>query len=176
MKSRQSELDPGVRMVPVGTVAGLYGVRGWVKVVSHTDPRENLLGYSPWYLGGPEVWETRRLVAGRVHGKGLVAQIEGCEDRDQAAALLGQTIAVRHDQLPGLPNGEFYWSDLEGLKVETLDGTLLGTVDHLFETGANDVLVVVGERERLLPYVWDQVIRGVDLDAGIMRVDWDPDF
>lgn len=164
------------RMVVVGGIAGLYGVRGWVKVISHTEPRDSILKYSPWYLGQEGAWQPRRLIAGRLQGKGVLAQIVGCEDRDQAAALLGQVIAVRHDQLPVLAADEYYWSDLEGLRVTTLQGVDLGIVNHLFETGANDVLVVVGERERLLPYVWHQVVKRVDLTAGLLLVDWDPDF
>lgn len=164
------------RMVQVGSIAGLYGVRGWVRVLSHTQPRDNILTYSPWYLGGEGFWRPHRLVEGRAQGRGILAHLAGCEDRDQAAALLGQPIAVRHDQLPALGDDDYYWSDLEGLRVENLEGVDLGRVSHLFETGANDVLVVVGERERLLPYVWDQVIKRVDLTAGLLLVDWDPDF
>jgi len=105
-----------------------------------------------------------------------VARIEGCDDRDQAAALVDQEIAVTRERLPPTRSDEFYWVDLEGLAVETLDGVRLGLVSHLFATGSNDVLVVVGERERLLPFVWDEVIRSVDLEQRLIRVDWDPDF
>lgn len=161
----------------LGRVSGLFGVAGWVKVFSHTDPRENILTYSPWYLLRGGVWERRDLESGRRQGKGVVAHLEGCPDRDQAALLLGCDIAVRRDQLPeAAEEGEFYWTDLEGLRVRTTDGADLGVVDHLFETGANDVVVVRGDRERLIPYLWGTVIRRVDLDAGEMTVDWDPEF
>jgi len=162
------------RMLVLGRIAGLYGVRGWVKVFSETDPRDNILAFKSWYLG-----PSRRpcsLVEGRRQGKGLVAKLEGCEDRDQAAALLGQEIAVHRDQLPPTCADEFYWADLEGLSVETLDGISLGRVDHLLATAANDVLVIEGDRERLVPFVWNQVVRDVDLAMGRIRVDWDPEF
>ncbi len=161
-------------MLVVGRISGLYGVRGWVKVFSETEPRANLLTYQPWYLGagcGP-----RGLAAGRPHGKGLVARLEGCEDRDQAAALVGLEIRIHRDQLPRLGADEFYWADLVGLSVETLDGTPLGRVDRVFATAANDVLVVKGDRERLLPFVRDRVVTDVDPERGRIRVDWDPEF
>jgi len=159
-------------MVVLGRITGVYGVRGWVRIFSDTEPRENILRYSPWYVDG----EPRKVAEGRRHGKGLVARLQGCDDRDQAAALVGREIAIRRDQLPPPSADEFYWADLEGLRVVTLDGVALGEVSHLFATGANDVLVVRGERERLLPFVWGPVIADVDFGAGLIRVDWDPEF
>ena len=156
----------------LGRIAGVYGVRGWVRVFSDTDPRDNILRYAPWLLNGT----LHRVLEGRKHGKGLVVRLEGCDDRDQAAALVGQAISIYRDQLPAPRPDEFYWADLEGLSVETLNGEPLGRVSHLFSTGANDVLVIKGERERLLPFVWGDVVKDVDFDAGVMRVDWDPDF
>jgi len=158
----------------VGRISGLYGVRGWVKVFSETEPRANILTYHPWYLGaGHRPWG---LAEGRPHGKGLVARLAGCEDRDQAAAVVGLEIRIRRDQLPWPVADEFYWADLVGLSVETLEGKPLGRVGRVFATAANDVLVVDGERERLLPFLWDRVIKDVDLGLGRIRVDWDPEF
>jgi 16S rRNA processing protein RimM len=106
----------------------------------------------------------------------VIAHLAGCENRDQAQALMGCEIAIRRDQLPDAAPGEYYWRDLQGLTVVTIEGELLGTVDHLIETGANDVLVVKGDRERLIPFVLNQVIVNVDLDKQELRVDWDKDF
>lgn len=164
--------DP--KRVVLGRIAGLYGVRGWVKIVSETDPRESILRYAPW-LVGPE-WAVRRVLEGRLHGKGIVARLDGCEDRDQAALLVGRDIAVTRDQLPPARADEFYWIDLEGLAVVTDQGVDLGRVDHLFSTGVNDVLVVKGERERLLPFAWGDVVKDVDFARGCIQVDWDPEF
>lgn len=158
----------------IGRVAGVYGVRGWVKVFSETEPMENILAYSPWLLGDDGV--PQAVAEGKRHGKGLIVRLKGCDDRDRAAALVGMQIAVRRDQLPPPNADEIYWADLEGLTVETLDGAALGQVDRLFATPANDVLVVRGERERLIPFLWDSVVKDVDFDRGTMRVDWDPDF
>ena len=164
------------RMVLVGQVSGVYGVRGWVRVFSHTDPRANILEYRPWYLRIEGVWEEREVLHGRTHGKGVVAQLSGCEDRDCAAAIMGCDIAVRRDQLPGTARGEYYWTDLQGLRVVTTRGAELGRLDYLFATGANDVMVVEGDRQRMIPYRWGEVVREVDLAGGEMIVDWDPDF
>jgi len=165
------ELRPD-RLIVLGRIAGLYGVRGWVRVFSETEPRENILRYSPWLLDGA----AHVVAEGRTHGKGLVVRLQGCDDRDQAAELIGRDIRVRRDQLPPARPDEFYWADLEGLQVQTVAGDQLGRVSHLFDTGANDVLVVKGDRERLLPFVWDDIVKDVDFASGTITVDWDPGF
>ena len=163
--------------VILGRVSGVHGVRGWVKVYAETREREGILGYNPWYLRESSGWQPRQLVEGRVQASGLVvARLEGVDSIDQARALIDAEIAVKREQLPRLKRGEYYWSDLEGLKVVNLEGVEFGTVSHLFETGANDVLVVRGgERERLIPFTKDAV-RKVDLATREIRVDWDPEF
>jgi 16S rRNA processing protein RimM len=166
--------EPERKRVVLGHVVGVFGVRGWVKVYSETEPREGILRYSPWMIGESDA--PRRVLEGRAHGKGVVARVEGCEDRDQAVLLVEQEIAVTRDRLPPPRPDEFYWTDLEGLRVVTLEGVALGTVSHLFATGANDVLVVMGERERLIPFSWDEAIRSVDFDRGLIQADWDPNF
>ena len=151
-------------------------MRGWVRVFSYTQPRENIVRYRPWYLHRDGEWQEHEIAEGRAHGKGVVAHLAGCDDRDQAASLIGTEIGIRREQLPAAAPGEYYWSDLVGLSVVTLDGELLGTVDHLLETGANDVLVVRGEREHLIPFVPERIVAEVDLERGEIRVDWDKDF
>lgn len=163
------------KFVTLGRISGLYGVKGWVKVYSHTSPLGNILKYPKWYLKIENSWQEYQLAAGKPHGKGIIAKLTGIDDRDVAATLIDTDIAIPRDQLPELGKNEFYWIDLEGIKVITIEGVELGRLDHLFETGANDVIVVKGERQRLLPYI-DQVVKRVDLDAGIMEVDWDPEF
>jgi 16S rRNA processing protein RimM len=163
------------KFVTLGRISGLYGVTGWVKVYSHTSPLNNILKYSKWYLKIEESWQEYQLETGKPHGKGIIAKLAGIDDRDVAATFIDIDIAIPRDQLPELGKNEFYWTDLEGIKVVTIEGVELGLLDHLFETGANDVMVIKGERQRLLPYI-DQVVKRVDLEAGIMEVDWDPDF
>jgi 16S rRNA processing protein RimM len=127
----------------------------------------------------PEVkgqWQAVEPLAGRHHGKGLVVQFKDCHDRDAAAALTGTDIGIYRSQLPPVDADEYYWSDLMGMQVITKDDQVLGVVDHLLETGANDVIVVKGEQEHLVPYIKGQVVKSVDLETRIIRVDWDPDF
>ena len=162
--------------VVLGRVSGLFGVNGWVRVFSHTAPREGITHYNPVFLNQKGEWCERKIEAGRAHSAGVVLKFAGCDDRDQAIALLQSEIAVRRAQLPPPGPGEYYWSDLAGLRVITLEGVDLGIVDHVFATGANDVLVVKGERERLLPFVKEQVVIEIDLEQRLLRVDWDPDF
>jgi len=163
-------------LVVVGRVAGLYGVRGWIKVLSYTEPRKNILGYRPWYLERADVIEQIDLAAGREQGKGLVAQVAGIEDRDVAAGLIGANILVNRDLFAQTGSNEYYWRDLVGLRVVTIEGVTLGVVDSLLETGANDVLVLQGDRRRLIPFVMDDIVKRVDLDAATIVVDWDPEF
>ncbi len=169
--------ENGNEYIVVGRITGIYGVRGWVKIFSHTQPRENILSYATWYLKEQGAWSVCELETGRVHGKGVVAKLKGCDDRDAAAALMGNTIAIRREQLPQAAADEYYWADLIGLKVVTLEGTELGVVDSLLETGANDVLVVMQDgMERLIPFVQGQFIKGIDLTSGVITVDWNPEF
>ena len=156
---------------------GAFGVRGEVKIRSHTAPETAIFRYQPWLLrdarGGERVLEG---VRGRSGAKGVVATLPGVEDRDAAEALRGAEIFVPREALPPPKPGEYYWVDLEGLRVETVGGVPLGILDHVFATGANDVLVVRGERERMIPFVQPDVVTQVDFDAGVVTVDWDPDF
>ncbi len=163
--------------INVGEVSGVFGVKGWVKVFSFTQPRENILSYSPWYLQKGKEFRKVKLLNGQRQGKLVVAAIDGITDRDAAEALLGWKILIDKNQLPAPAEGEFYWADLLGLKVETDQGVALGVVDHLLETGANDVLVVKDEkRERLIPFLQQQTVLKIDLENGLMVVAWDPDF
>ncbi|MGZ5011193.1 MAG: ribosome maturation factor RimM [Methylobacter sp.] len=162
--------------ISVGKISGVFGIKGWVKVFSFTDPRENILTYSPWLLKKGDETKAVNVVDGQLQGKTIVVQLAGVNDRDQAASLMGWDIFITQDQLPKTAKGEYYWSQLIGLNVETIDGVQLGVVDSLLETGANDVIIVQGERERVIPFLQGQTVMNVDLDAGRIIVDWDPEF
>ncbi len=169
--------QPEDNLVILGHVSGVYGVKGWLKIHSETDPVQNVLKYKPWFVLIHKEWKQLLPVQGKKHGKGVIVQLEGFVDRDQAAELKGSKIAVRREQLPDVSSeGEFYWADLEGLQVKTTDGFELGRISHLFETGSNDVMVIVGDKERLVPFIPDQVVQDIDLENGLMTVDWDKDF
>jgi 16S rRNA processing protein RimM len=162
------------KLVPLGYVSGLHGVRGWIKVHSWTRPREAVFEYQPWLLGDER--QPATIQEGRVQGKTLIVSLPGIVDREAARSLVDQEIAVFRDQLPELPADEYYWSDLVGLAVFTVQGIALGEVSGLLETGVHDVLVVKGERERLIPFVPERYVTSVDLEAGRIEVDWDPEF
>ena len=162
--------------VCVGKVSGIFGVKGWIKVYSYTETRENILTYSPWTLTKGKESKEVEVIDGRRHGKTVVARLEGINDRDDAAELNGWEIFIHADQLPKAKQGEYYWADLIGLQVKTVEGIDLGIVQQMLETGANDVVVVSGERERLIPFLQGQTIIKIDLLAGEMLVDWDADF
>jgi 16S rRNA processing protein RimM len=162
--------------VILGKISGVYGLRGWVKVYAETRERTDILEFDRWFLRRKDGWQAVKVIEGRAQAKGVIVQLEGVGDCDQARALIGTEIAVRRADLPPAEPGTYYWDDLIGLKVVNLEGIEFGTVSHLFETaGANDVVVVQGERERLIPYTKDAV-KSVDLKTRVMRVDWDADF
>lgn len=163
--------------VVIGRVAGVYGVRGWVKLRSFTEPREGLLEFRSVELGEAGRWRPATLAEARPHGRGLIGRFEHCDDRDAAAGLVGSEIAVSRGQLPALAPGEVYWVDLIGLTVENETGETLGRVERLMETGAHDVLVVQSEnRERLIPYVRGEIVKDIDLARGRMLVAWEADY
>ena len=172
-------------LVSIGRIAGAYGIRGWLKVVSFTDPADNLFSYKPWRLRQAHTGELSpaELLSHRAHGKGWVIQLAGIVDRDAAAEMRGMEIVVERGQLPPTDQNSYYWADLEGIAVETVAGLQLGCVDQLLETGSVDVMVVIagdtadgGEqahRRTLVPFVLDEVVVDVDLEARRMRVNWD---
>jgi 16S rRNA processing protein RimM len=163
-------------LIKVGKISGVFGIKGWIKVFSFTNYREDILKYSPWLLKKDSLTKLVNVVEGALQSKAVVARLENIEDRDQAAGLIGWDIFIRTEQLPKLKDGEYYWSDLVGLTVETTLGVQLGIVDHLLETGSNDVIVIKGDRERAIPFLRGQIVTEIDLQAGKMVVDWDPEF
>ncbi len=164
-------------LISVGKVSGIFGVKGWIKVYSYTEIRENILTYSPWILKKGKESKLVEVISGKRHGKTVVACLDGLNDRDAAAELNGWDIFIRPEQLPKARRGEYYWTDLIGLQVKTVEGIDFGTVQQMLETGANDVVVAtLDERERLIPFLQGQTIIDVDLVAGVMIVDWDPEF
>lgn len=142
---------------------------------SYTQPREAILDYDHWFLQRDGAWQAATIAEGKRHGKSVVARLEGVDDRDQAVEFVGCDIAIQRDTLPGAEDGTYYWADLEGMQVVHRDGTELGRVAYLLETGANDVLVTEGEQERLIPFIADRVILDVDFDKGVISVDWEWD-
>jgi 16S rRNA processing protein RimM len=168
--------DTGRRIL-LGRVAGAFGVRGEVKLESWTEPRSAIFRYQPWILRDAQGNEREISgVRGKESGKHVVATFPDVADRDAVEAMRGIEIYVPRSALPPPREGEYYWVDLEGLRVVTVEGVALGEVSHLLSTGANDVMVVRGERERMLPFVQPDYVKSVDFEAGTITVDWDPEF
>jgi 16S rRNA processing protein RimM len=163
--------------VIIGKISGVHGLRGWVKVFSYTRPLSNILDYSPWQIQQRQAWQTVKLISGKLHGKGIIAQIEGCDSPESAALLRGCDIAVQRQQLPATDLNEYYWLDLIGLTVINQQGINLGQVASLLETGSNDVLIVKNaEQERLIPFLIPEFVQQVDLPQKQILVDWDAEF
>jgi len=176
---------PVNKPIVIGQISGVFGVHGWVKIFSHTEPRENILNYNPWLIKQNQQWQPMKLLKGRKQAKTLVAQIEGVANREQAHALIGSDISIMPKQLKKLDDNDYYWRELQGLDVINLEGQLLGKIDYMMATGANDVLVVkltqamidaTEEKELLIPYLMGEVVKSVDLDKGCITLDWSQDF
>lgn len=172
----------------MGRIVAPYGIKGWIKIQPFTQQQRGLLDYPRWQVGQDGEWRLRTVEVAKVHGATVVAKLEGVADREQAVALQGMRIAVSREDFPEPATNEFYWADLVGLKVVNAAGVTLGSVTRVFETGANDVLVVeeklagavaneevANQRERLLPFI-ATVIRQVDIAGGTIIVDWDADY
>ncbi len=176
---------PVNKPIIIGQISGVFGVHGWVKVFSHAEPRDNILTYSPWLIKQKSGWTAIEIVKGRKQGKTIVAQLKGVDDRDKAQALIGSDIAIQQEQLKSLDDNDFYWRDLQGLSVVNLQNVQFGSIVSMMATGANDVMVIkladdyraeAKEKEILIPYLYGDVVKQVDLKSGVVIVDWDNDF
>ncbi|WP_018984519.1 ribosome maturation factor RimM [Salinimonas chungwhensis] len=166
--------------VIIGKIGAPHGVKGWVKINTYTDTPEGIFAYRPWLLGDGKEYQ---LDQWRPHGKVLVAKIEGIETRDDAERIKNLDITILANQLPELDDNEFYWRELTGMQVVTTQGYDLGVVKDVFNTGANDIIQVkanakdaFGLKERLVPFVMDEVVQTVDKEGRVITVDWDPGF
>jgi 16S rRNA processing protein RimM len=165
------------KKIIVGKINGVYGVKGWVKVFSETDPREGITKYNPWYLKQQGKWREVKVESGRRQAKTIVAKLEGYGDRDESLLLNGAVIGINPEQMNSLSEDEFYWRDLIDCRVVNQQGVELGVVKQLLETGANDVLVVTSDKqEHLIPWTLDDAIIEVNLEQRVISVDWDEDF
>ncbi len=167
----------------IGIIGAPYGVKGWVKITSHTHDLDGVFAYTPWLLGQVEESKDYVVDQWRTHNKGLVAKLVGVDNRDDAEGIKNLEISIKAEMLPELDDSDVYWRELVGMRVVTDKGYNLGVIKELFETGANDVLLVkanlndaFGQKERMVPYLLDQVIKQVDRQAKTVTVDWDPAF
>ncbi|MEJ1964731.1 MAG: ribosome maturation factor RimM [Gammaproteobacteria bacterium] len=157
----------------LGRIGAPYGIKGWVHVQSFTQPTDKLLKYREWTLTARDVPTVFKVLEGREHGSGVVARLEGIEDRDRAALLQGAIVSIARSALPKLRKREFYQADLIGLSVANLEGAALGAITHFVETPGGDVMVVRGPtgQEHWVPATKEHLSK-VDLIAGRVVVDW----
>jgi 16S rRNA processing protein RimM len=169
-------VDEQGELVVMGRVIAPFGVKGWLKIRPFTEKPDGMVGHPVWWLGrdGAE-WQALALQDATVNGEVVVAKLEGVDTPEAAAKWRHWDIAVSRSELPPHGAGEYYWVDLIGLEVTNLQGESLGKVDHLMDNGAQSVLVVAGDRERLIPFV-DQYVQEVDVVGGKIRVDWGLDY
>lgn len=167
--------------IVIGKIGAPYGVKGWVKITTYTDEIQGVFDYSPWLLGDGKKEYT--VDHWKTHNKGVVAKLIGVETRDDAESIKNLDVSIKAEMLPELADDDYYWRDLVGMQVMTDKGYNLGVVKELFETGANDVMLVkanlndaFGQKERMLPFLREQVIKEVDMQAKTITVDWDPGF
>jgi 16S rRNA processing protein RimM len=165
--------------IPVGKISGIFGVKGWMKVFSFTEPRQNILGYSPLYISRKGEWVEAKISGGRAQGKGIVIGLVDITDPDQVLPLIGSELAITKKQLKPTAKDEFYWSELIGLEVINLRNEVLGQVKEILATGAHDVLLVQDKEhdvERLIPFVMGEIVEQVSLDDNVIRVNWELDY
>lgn len=165
-----------MRHIVVGRIVGTFGTRGWIKIRSFTRPPAGIFGYERWCIGADPHWQDFQVTNRGIGGRSLRAQLEGVDDCDSARTLVGSDVAVDRGELPELPAGQHYWCDLIGLEVMDQDRKVLGRVVDVWETGANDVLVVEGGVRTLIPYVPGRVIKAVDLAGRRIDVEWTPGY
>lgn len=168
--------DPTSRdqYIVVGRIGAKYGVRGWQKLTSFTTPPENILSYNKLFVKKHNQWHLLPQYELTQQSNNFLIRIDHCETPEQAQQYTGLEIAIIKQDLPPLNSNEYYWAELEGMRVYHLSGEFFGTVDYLFEAGANDILVVKGKRKRMIPFVQGSPIVSVDRDEKKIIVDWDP--
>ncbi|OJA00634.1 16S rRNA processing protein RimM [Rickettsiella grylli] len=167
------------KKILVGSIGKPYGINGWVKINSYTEPFTNLIDYRPWYLEAPGKRSSSILVGVKkccLHGQQLLALFENSTTPESARFYTNYKIYVERDQFFPLHAGEYYWADLEGLKVYNRENIYLGIIQTIFATGANDVLVISDKKRYLVPFLFNQTIQSIDLKTKIMIVDWDANF
>ncbi|CEG58085.1 ribosome maturation factor RimM [Legionella fallonii] len=162
--------------VVIGRFGRPHGVKGFITVQSFTEPRDNILRYTDWHVLLNNTWQLIKILSVEVHNKAIIATIEGYPEREMVASLTNVEIAIKKEQLAALEPGEYYWHQLIGMKVVNPKGESFGVVTEIMPTGANDVLVVQGEKRHLIPYLPEQFIIEINESQQVITVDWDVDF
>lgn len=162
--------------VVIGRFGRSHGIKGFISVVSFTEPRDNITNYVNWHAYINQEWQPLKLLHTEINHKFILVQVDGFAEREDVANLTNVNIAIQRTQLPALEAGEYYWEQLIGMEVINLQNILLGNVTEIMPTGSNDVLVVVGEKRHLIPYLLERNIIKIDESQRMITVDWDRDF
>lgn len=162
--------------VIVGRFGRVHGLKGFISVQSFTEPRNNIVNYDNWHIKQGNQWHLLKLLQIEVNDKHVLVRVDGYQEREHLATLTNAEIAVPRDQLPALDEDEFYWHQLIGLNVVNTEGEAFGVVEEMMSTGSNDVLVVQGDKRRLIPYLPGLYVTKVDLNNQQIIVDWDKAF
>lgn len=160
----------------VGRFGKPHGIKGLITVISFTEPRDNIMHYTDWHVRMNGQWQPLKLLHLEMNNKFILAQVEGYQEREDAGRLTNADIAIDRQQLPALQQGDYYWHQLEGMQVVNQEGIALGTIQDIMPTGSNDVLIVVGEKRHLIPYLPGTSIIDINDTTRVMTVDWDADF
>lgn len=169
-------------LIPAGKINGAFGIKGWVKIFSHTSPRENIFNYKTLYLKRKDESLVVKILEGKIQGKKLIVRLSDVVNVDDAEALIGYDVYIDAKAMPKLAEGDYYWSDLIGMDVVSKEGTLFGSVHQMIETGANDVMEVtpksdsVDQETRLIPFVFDHVVLSIRPELSQITVDWQLDY
>ncbi len=182
--------------VELGRIQDAWGIKGWIRILPHSADTEALFAASQWFLQPPEARFARGFLAFsgcvsvsveeiKAHADGLVARLEGVNDRNAAEALKGARIYLSRSAFPATPDGEYYWVDLIGLDVVNREGAHLGVVRDLMPTGPHSVLVleyteqtsegVEQVAERMIPFV-AAYVDDVNQAERKITVDWQVDY
>ena len=177
MLQKPLNVDTNTDWLVIGRFGRPHGIKGFITVVSFTEPRENILDYTHWHVGTKGQWQPLNVLETSVNNKFILAKIDGYTEREQVAQLTNVEIAVKREQLTTLKPDEYYWHELIGMNVVNQQGVAMGVVSEMIATGSNDVLIVVNEQQRhLIPYLPDDVILEINPSQRLITVDWDPDF
>ena len=175
-KPKESEQHREAEWIVVGRFGRPQGLQSLVRVVSFTDPVENILAYTPWCVNIHGEWRPIDVISVEKHTRFILVQIEGYQQREDIVKLTNCEIGIKRDQLPTLAGNDYYWHDLIGMQVFNTDDVLLGTITEIMATGSNDVLVIAGEKRHLVPYIQDEFVLRIDMPNKVIVVNWDADF
>ena len=162
------------KKIYLGKITGVHGIKGWLKIQSFSSPPENILNYPSWIINNQGEEDSYSIERGRKHHNKIIVKIEKIDDRTTAESLINSKILILRSDLPKLSNENYYWSDLEGLSVLNSEEKVIGKIESLIETGANDVMVIITLKDEriLIPFVMHEIIKEVNVELSYIKIDW----